>query len=106
MSGVSDLPMRNLDISTRRNVYLIFKEAVNNAVKYSDCSRMDISLHVTEERLMLRIADNGKGFDTRTVERGNGLNNMLKRAADICGELTLSAAPGAGAAVQLSLPLV
>ncbi|MCB9306348.1 MAG: hypothetical protein H6565_07100 [Lewinellaceae bacterium] len=101
-----NLPMRNLDISTRRNVYLIFKEAVNNAVKYSDCSRMDISLHVTEERLMLRIADNGKGFDTRTVERGNGLNNMLKRAADICGELTLSAAPGAGAAVQLSLPLV
>lgn len=100
-----NLPVRNLDIATRRNVYLVFKEAVNNAVKYSNCTRMDISLHLTGENLILSVADNGIGFDPAATPKGNGLGNMEKRARDARGEFRISARPGQGTEVYLSLAL-
>lgn len=100
-----NLPVRNLDIATRRNVYLIFKEAVNNAVKYSNCTRMEISLQISGETLTLSVLDNGKGFDMATTPKGNGLGNMEKRAGDISGVFRMHAGPGTGTEVSLSVPL-
>jgi len=100
-----NLPMLDLDIETRRNIYLIFKEAVNNAMKYSQCSRISISLQVENECLNLCVADNGVGFDTVTAQRGNGLTNMEKRARDSAGQFQIKTAPGQGTAVRFSLPL-
>ena len=100
-----NLPVRNLDIATRRNVYLIFKEAVNNAVKYSNCTRMDISLQLAGGNLALSVADNGTGFEVTGGRKGNGLDNMEKRARDVGGTLRLVTAPGRGTRIDLSLPL-
>ncbi len=100
-----NLPMRDLDIETRRSIYLIFKEALNNAMKYSECSRINISLQVENERLNLRVADNGGGFDSAVARRGNGLMNMEKRARDIGGDFYITTAPGQGTDVRFSLPL-
>ncbi|RIV21203.1 hypothetical protein DYU11_17405 [Fibrisoma montanum] len=94
-----------LDVEQRRNIYLIFKESINNAVKYADCSRIDVSLSVMGRQLRLLISDNGKGFDPATVRQGNGLANLQKRAREIKGKLTLTTAPGAGTQIELLMKL-
>lgn len=100
-----NLPAFNLDVEARRNIYLIFKEAVNNALKHANCSHMDIKLVVVEQEMALTIRDNGVGFDLHHIRRGNGLNNMHKRAQDIGGNLTLYAEEGKGTTITFRLPL-
>ena len=85
--GIKELP---LDMVVRKNLYLIYKEAVNNAVKYSACSKLNISLQLKNAILMMDIADNGKGFDIHSASEGNGLRNMARRAAEINGKLVIN----------------
>ena len=87
----------------RRNIYLIFKEAVNNAVKYSECSEINVTMQLNGRKLTLEITDNGKGFDPAAVQYGNGMVNMRQRAADIKGKLEVQAAPGAGVRILLEV---
>ncbi|MBZ5618355.1 MAG: hypothetical protein LAQ69_06410 [Acidobacteriia bacterium] len=89
----------------RRQVYLIFKEAVNNAARHAGCTRAAVELHVGHGHLELRISDNGTGFEPLSAENGNGLVNMRRRAADLGGELDLRSEPGRGTDLKLSVPL-
>ena len=94
-----------LDMSARKNLYLIFKEAVNNAIKYSDCTELRIALERERSTVVLRIQDDGKGFDQAAAPSksggGNGLPNMQKRAAELGAMLTITSAPGQGTLVEL-----
>ena len=96
---------RKLGMTGRKNLYLIFKEAVNNAMKYADCANLRIELLRDRSAVVLRVVDDGKGFDTNAINGavggGNGLGNMHKRAAEIPGVLTVTSAPGQGTAVEL-----
>lgn len=92
-----------LPMNVRQNVYLIFKEATNNMVKYSDANKVLFSIRRTSGNLMLTIRDNGKGFDVNHATQGNGLKNMKKRAEDIGARLLLESEPGAGTTIQLIL---
>jgi ligand-binding sensor domain-containing protein/signal transduction histidine kinase len=98
-------PDFKLDINVRRNLYLVFKEAVNNAARHSDCARAEIELRVERARLMLTISDDGRGFDPAARTEGNGLISMRRRAADLGGELSLESRVGAGSRVCLTIPL-
>jgi len=89
----------------RRNFYLIFKEAVNNLVKYSKASSAKISVQTNQQVLKLLIQDNGTGFQHSMVTMGNGLNNMKKRADDLGASLQIQSAPGEGTAVSLTMPI-
>jgi len=86
----------------RKNLYLIFKEAINNAVKYSSCTRIDVSLTRRQNLIEMIIRDNGKGFDPATVKRGNGISNFEHRARDMNGSLQLESRAGAGTVVNVS----
>jgi signal transduction histidine kinase len=88
-------PDLKLGVDVRRNLYLVFKEAVNNAARHSDCARAEIELHVEDARLRLTISDNGRGFDPAARTEGNGLLSMRRRAADLGGELSLESIIGA-----------
>ena len=88
-----------------RQVYLIFKEAINNAARHSGASQVDVLLDRADNRLTLRVTDDGRGFDASAENGGNGLTNMRKRAATLGGRLEFSSACGQGATVALSLPL-
>jgi signal transduction histidine kinase len=92
------------DFVRKRNVYLIFKEAVNNAAKYSACTHVNILLKIENKRIHLTISDNGKGFDTTHSSTGNGLNNMSKRAAQMNATLEIKSESGKGTVVSLVLP--
>jgi signal transduction histidine kinase len=99
----ADLDLK-LGANVRRTVYLIFKEAVNNIARHSACEKATIDIHVEGSRLVLRIADDGKGFDTATVTDGNGLQSMRKRAEDSGGETSISTNPPHGTTITLRLP--
>lgn len=94
-----------LDVEKRKNIFLIFKEAVNNAAKYSDGSKLTISLLIQHNKLHLSVEDNGKGFEPRVVIRGNGLKNMEDRAVSMKGKMVQKSQPGTGTIIQLEVPL-
>lgn len=89
----------------RKNIYLIFKEAVNNIAKYSHATEITISMSVTPESFRMEISDNGQGFDLQSVAKGNGIRNMTERAKAIGGDLNLSSSPDLGTTVVLHFPI-
>jgi signal transduction histidine kinase len=94
-----------LDVEKRKNLFLIFKEAINNSAKYSAGTSIEIQLKLTRGRLEMRIRDNGKGFEPSQEKKGNGLRNMQQRAAEMKGQLTFEPAPGGGTCVVLAIPI-
>lgn len=100
-----------LDMVQRKNVYLIFKEAVNNAIKYSEGSELKITVQYSPGNLILSVADDGKGFepdsarDTTNSMGGNGLRSMQARASECQGKLMVTSAPGRGTSVVFALRL-
>lgn len=91
----------HLPVESRRNIYLFCKEAINNAVKYSNASLLELTIKETENKLEFSVSDNGKGFDAVMVRRGNGLENMQKRADEIGAKLILQSKENEGASVSL-----
>ena len=102
-SQQGDFQGTRLGLQTRRDLYLIFKEAINNAAKYSECSKAMISVSVNDRQVEVRISDDGIGFDKDQVKFGNGLKNMDERARQIHAQLTITSAPGKGTTVSLRL---
>lgn len=94
-----------LNADTRKNLFLIFKETINNAAKYSKATSVEIELSQQGEILLLRIKDNGQGFDEQKVNAGNGLSNLRERAKEINGVITLSSKNGEGTVWELKLPV-
>ncbi|HKZ65928.1 MAG TPA: sensor histidine kinase, partial [Chitinophagaceae bacterium] len=99
----NDLNFIKLSVNQRRDLYLILKEAVNNAAKYSNCKNIKIELVQQEGKLILRISDDGTGFEEATVVHGNGLNNMRQRAKSIGGNLSVNSNPSNGTTVSLTI---
>jgi two-component system sensor histidine kinase UhpB len=100
-----DFSSLKLDIRRRKDLYLIFKEAVNNAAKYSQCRNLEIRLRRDGDSLQLEIADDGKGFAAETIKAGNGLNNMRERAASMLARLQIDSEIGRGTRIGLDLPI-
>ena len=94
-----------LGVAERKNVYLIFKEAINNMVKYSGATLADISLQRTDHRWLLKISDNGRGFDTEKPFCGSGLKNMQSRATEMNGIFTIDSSPDAGTRIYVTIPI-
>lgn len=86
------------------NAYRIIQEAVNNALKYADANKVLVSFNQAPNGLEVQITDDGSGFDQQKVQKGNGLNNMKKRAKDIGSELNIRSKPGAGTSVKFQIP--
>ncbi len=90
-----------LPVESRHNIYLFGKEAINNAVKYSHASLLELSVSHFEDIIELTIKDNGQGFDLATVTKGNGLINMQKRADEAAAMLSLQSVPQQGTVISL-----
>ena len=94
-----------LRIDVRRNIYLIYKEAINNSAKYADAKIISVSIANSGDALVLKVEDNGKGFDINTISAGNGLKNMQKRAEEMKGKLTIDSKTGSGTTITLKIVL-
>jgi signal transduction histidine kinase len=81
VSGIDESKL--LDPVLKQNLYLIFKESMNNIIKHAEASKIEIQLINNRRAFSMKIRDNGKGFSVGYSEKGNGVRNMLKRAAVI-----------------------
>ena len=100
------LPERVLSAQIRHNLFLAFKEALNNIVKHSAATEVRISLSPGETNLVLQIEDNGKGMDEKAADgSGNGLINMMKRLEEIGGTCELRSHPSEGTLVKFEIKL-
>ncbi len=90
----------------RRELFLIFKEAVNNCVKHSGCTEARIEFLLDGARvLVLSLRDNGSGFDLRSKSNGHGLASMRARAEGLDGIFEVESAVGAGTTLHFQIPL-
>jgi len=101
-----EVSKKKLPMDIRKNLYLIFKEATNNMVKYSEANKASFKIKGGKNELTMLIRDNGKGFDVAKQTIGNGLKNMKKRAEEIKAKLLIESIPGSGTTVQLLLKTV
>ncbi|MBV9956784.1 MAG: hypothetical protein JO360_00120 [Acidobacteria bacterium] len=95
----------------RREVYLIFKESVNNLVKYSQCTEAELEFKVEGDWLTIFVKDNGVGFDVEHASNGHhsgmgghGLASMRRRALALGGSYVVQSEKGAGTTVTLRVP--
>lgn len=95
----------SLDMQQRRDLFLIYKEAINNISKYAQAKEVDVIIAQHEQTLELTIRDNGIGFDVNTTRSSNGLHNMQARAQALNGTLTIQSTEGQGALVRLKIPV-
>jgi two-component system sensor histidine kinase UhpB len=94
-----------LDIKKRKDIYLLFKEAINNAAKYSRCRNLHIRFIQQQQSLRMEITDDGIGFVESEIRKGNGLNNMRERAASMTGAIRIDSTAGKGAHIALDIPI-
>lgn len=93
-----------VSMEQRRNLYLIFKEAINNIAKHSEATKAYVQITRSAEGLHWLIEDNGVGFYTDQQTEGNGLKNFRKRAAESFIDLILDSAPGKGTRITMTVP--
>lgn len=100
-------PDIHLATEARRNLFLIFKEALHNIVKHAAATEVVLRLASTSQRLELFIADNGKGFTPENSQHfGNGVLNMKKRVEAIGGSFTLQSQPNGGTQICVVVDFV
>jgi signal transduction histidine kinase len=98
---------RNMHPIVRDEIYRIGYEAIRNAYKHSQASRLDVELRYTHD-LVLRVRDNGVGIDPSTAALGKdghfGLPGMRERTARIGGKLTLISSANSGTEIKIVIP--
>lgn len=94
----------NLKMERRRDIYLIFKESMNNLARHSGCSAAIVEIEDGGGLITLRISDNGTGFDPETASSGNGSLNIRQRAQRSGGRVAVESSPGTGTTVVAVLP--
>ncbi len=92
-----------LNADTRRNIYLVFKESLNNIVRHANAANVMIDLRFEAGELTMSIADDGSGFDIERDFDGNGLASMKKRAFELGGSLSVISTPNQGTSITLKL---
>ena len=99
---LEDIP---LEIKAKRHLLLIFKEAMNNSLKYAEARKAFLKVEREADHLRIIFEDDGVGFDIENGKQGNGLGNMDARAREIGGRLTLNTRPGDGTRLIFEMPI-
>jgi signal transduction histidine kinase len=105
LNTTGDFSKLNLDLEKRKNIFLIFKEAVNNARKYSTGNEITAEISRTEKELRMVISDNGSGFNINASPIGNGLRNMKKRTEQSSGSFSIESDLHKGTRIIVHFPI-
>ena len=101
--GLSDeLETVELTMDSRRHLTLIFKEAMNNALRHSQCRHVELRVDTADGQFSLALGDDGKGYSGNVRGNGHGLKNMERRAQKIRGTIRIESHPGSGSTVTLT----
>jgi signal transduction histidine kinase len=100
------LPSAVIPPDLRHNVFLAFKESVNNLVKHAQATEARIRLRLDTGTFTFEIEDNGRGLPPDALNKGrNGLRNMRQRMEDVGGNFELGPGAARGTIVRLTAPL-
>ena len=94
-----------LGADLRREVFLIFKESINNIVRHANCTKAAVDLRIDHGWLVLEISDDGRGVDPARASEGHGLTSMQVRAQRLGGSLDVVSPDGHGTSLKLRVPL-
>jgi signal transduction histidine kinase len=97
-------PSAKVPVELRQNLYLIFKESVNNVVRHSSATKVSIGLQKMDHTLRLSVHDNGRGIPPGRTDDGHGLKNMKMRAALLHGSIAIEHQNGC--AITLNVKIV
>ena len=95
----------NINRDLQLNLYRILQEQLRNILKYADCKTIDVDLILNNDKIKMRIADDGIGFDLNAIKGGIGLSNMRRRTELFGGEFTVFSSPGNGCELVIMIPL-
>ena len=95
----------SMPMDQRRDFYLIFKEAVNNLVKYSEADNAIVKVTTDHHTIHMEVRDDGIGFDQDTMQYGNGMENMKQRAEKWKAMLKVVSQPGKGTTLLLEMKI-
>jgi signal transduction histidine kinase len=104
-NGIDEVADTTLSVEAKRNIYLTYKEILNNAAKYSGATLVTVNIGINQETLVLNVSDNGCGFDPEQVKRGNGLKNITERSSAMNASCKITSSPGNGTKVDVVIPL-
>lgn len=98
----------HIEATTEIVLYRVLQETVNNVIKHSGASELDISLIKDADGISATIEDNGRGFDSKNLSEkaGIGLKNMKARVEYLKGTIDFDSSPGRGTLVAIHIPLV
>jgi signal transduction histidine kinase len=96
---VNQLPIFSME--QRRNLYLVYKEALHNVAKHSEATHAQVRIFEENKAIHIRISDDGKGFDSQQIQEGNGLKNFQKRAKEGGFEVKVSSGEETGTTVLM-----
>ena len=99
-----DTSLPKLPPDTELAVYRIAQESLTNVARHSQAGRVTIALERGPDSVVLRVADDGRGFDTSTPAEHGGLRSMRERALLVDGVLAIGPASGGGVEVRLEVP--
>ncbi|MEE9432563.1 MAG: triple tyrosine motif-containing protein [Melioribacteraceae bacterium] len=99
INNIENLADISLPMNFRQHIYLIFKEAINNSLKYSKCKNITVDIKTKSKLLEVILKDDGVGFDINTIKKGNGLNNMEERAKAINGNIEFTSKHNEGTTI-------
>ncbi len=86
-------------------LYRLLQEAMNNAIKHANASKLEVVLGYTEDRLTIQVTDDGIGFDTTLMHTGGlGLTNMQKRVAILGGSMNIMSSKEKGTCLTIIVP--
>jgi signal transduction histidine kinase len=101
ISNIECMDSISLPAHVKNHFNLIIKEAANNAVKYSQCTTLEITAHHEDAIITLMIIDNGNGYEQSKVKMGNGIKNMHFRAEELNAIITIESIVGKGTSIAL-----
>ena len=96
----------HLEADSRRHFLLIFKEAMNNSLKYAACKTIELSAEMEENEICVCLEDDGVGFDPGTIKAGNGLKNMKRRAEKTGSRIDFISNYNSGTKIKLYIKTV
>jgi len=87
------------------NLYRILQEQLRNILKYAKGSLVEVDVVIKNDNLMMRVSDNGVGFDPGAIKSGIGLSNIRRRAELFSGKFDIVSSPGEGCEIMVEIPL-
>ena len=100
-----DIDNSLLDDDLKINIYRVVQEQISNIIKHASPANAEISIVTEDDTLVVRIADDGKGFNVARRGEGIGISNIINRIDSFNGEVDVQSEPGKGCAIHIRIPL-